>query len=161
MAGKDLFNFAIDRRDVSTIMDRFPGESKSQRATVEHELQILKIISVGWSISYYLVDSPLKRELTASFWKAVHDFSVSLSQTTELLIRQDIDFFATVRDRFDMYLREMQKNTDAPEPAVIIGPEFARVCGDTEDAHMVMAGSRMFISAVVEVKVYLEETKLR
>lgn len=161
MAGEDLFNFAIDRRDVVDIMARLPGTSDSQRATLEHELQILKIISVGWSLSFYLEESPLKSELVAHFWQLVHEFSISLSQTTELLIHQDVNFFETVRSRFDRYLGEMQKKTDASEPAVVIGPEFARICGDAQDVHGVMAGSRMFISTTIEVKSYLEEAKLR
>ena len=161
MVAEDLFNFAIDRKDVKDIVTRFPEASDTRRANLEHELQILKIISIGWSLSFYLVDSPLKRELTAHFWQSVHAFSKSLSETTNLLIHQDIDFFQTVRDRFDQYLGEMKKKVDAPEPAVVIGPEFARICEDAEDVHVVMAGSRMFISTVGEVKAYLEEARLR
>ena len=161
LASEDLFNFAIDRQDVKALMLRLPITSDAERATVDHELQILKIISVGWSLSYYLEDSPQKNQLTALFWQAVHDFSKSFSQTTELLIHEDINFFGTLKDRFDLYLREMQKKPDAPEPAVVIGPEFAKLCGDAENVHTVMAGSRMFISTVGEVKAYLEKIKLR
>ena len=161
MVGEDLFNFAIDRRDVINIVARLPESSNSRRATLEHELQILKIISIGWSLSFYLEDSPLKSELTAHFWQSIHEFSTSLSQTTELLIHQDIDLFQTVRDRFDRYLGEMKKKVNASEPAVVIGPEFARICGDAQDVHGVMAGSRMFISTTIAVKAYLEEVKLR
>lgn len=152
-----LFDFAIDRRDVAEIMARFPRSSDARRATVEHELQILKIISVGWSLSYCMPAGDVKEEITTRFWGAVHDFSKSLSRTTELLIRQEIDFFAAVKGRFEGYLEEMKRNAEAPEPAVVIGPEFARCCGDGEDAHTVMAGSRMFVGAVNEVRRYLEE----
>jgi hypothetical protein len=161
LAGENLFNFAIDRRDVKALMSHLPKISDAVRATIEHELQILKIISVGWSLSYYLEDGSQKGQLTALYWQAVHDFSKSLSQTTELLIHEDIKFFETVKERFDAYLQKMQKNPDAPEPAVVIGPEFSRVCGDADDVHTVMAGSKMFISTVGEVKAYLEEIKLR
>jgi hypothetical protein len=161
MVAEDLFNYAIDRRDVVNIIAPLPELLDSRRATLEHELQILKIISIGWSLSFYLNDSPLKSELTARFWESIHEFSRNLSQTTELLIHQNIDFFQTVRERFDQYLGEMKKNTDAPEPAVVIGPVFAGICGDAEDVHGVMAGSRMFINTVGEVKAYLQEARLR
>jgi hypothetical protein len=160
MASEDLFNFAIDRQDVKALMSHLPKISDAVRATVEHELQILKIISVGWGLSYYLEEGSQKGQLTALYWQAVHDFSKSLSQTTELLIHEDIKFFETVKDRFDQYLQEMQKQPDAPEPAVVIGPEFAKNCGNGDDVHTVMVGSRMFIAAVGEVKAYIEEIKL-
>lgn len=157
----ELFRFAIDRGNLQGLMAGLADASDVFRATVEHELQILKIISVGWSLSYYLPDSPLKTELTARFWQSLRDFSKDLTQTTKLLIQQDVDFFDAVKNRFDGYLVEMQKKVDAPEPAVVIGPEFARVCGDADNAHAVMAGARMFIGTVGEVKTYLENLKLR
>lgn len=161
LASEDLFNFAFDREDVKALMSRLPKSSDAERATIDHELQILKIISVGWSLSFYLEDSLPKNQLTAFFWQAVHEFSKSLSQTTELLIHADIDFFGTLKERFDVYLNEMQQNPDAPEPAVVIGPKFARLCGNADDVHIVMAGSRMFMSTVGMVKAYLEKIKLR
>jgi hypothetical protein len=157
----ELFRFAIDRENLRGLVAGLPEASDIFRATVEHELQILKIISVGWSLSYYLPDSPLKTELTTRFWQSVRDFSKDLAQTTKLLIQQDINFLDAVKIRFDGYLEEMQKNVDTPEPAVVIGPTFARVCGDADNAHAVMAGARMFIGTVGEVKSYLERLKLR
>jgi hypothetical protein len=52
-AGEALFNFAVDREDVKALVANLPEETDIQGVTVEYELQILKIISVGWSISYY------------------------------------------------------------------------------------------------------------
>ncbi|HUT43168.1 MAG TPA: hypothetical protein VMW95_02435 [Desulfobacterales bacterium] len=57
-----LFNFAIDREDIKWLMERLPKEANIKRSTVEYELQILKIISVGWSISYYLENNPQTKE---------------------------------------------------------------------------------------------------
>lgn len=161
LAGEDLFNFAIDRKDVKALMSRLPEFPDAERATIDHELQILKIISVGWSLSFYLEDSPQKSQITAFFWQAMHEFSRGLSQTTELLVHADIDFFGSLKERFDIYLEKMQQNPEAPEPAVVIGPEFARLCNQDDDVHIVMAGSRIFISTVGMVKAYLEKIKLR
>ncbi|MFO7970550.1 MAG: hypothetical protein R6U40_02230 [Desulfobacterales bacterium] len=45
---------AIDPEDVRALMAYLLKESDIQRDKVENELQVLKIITVGWSISYYL-----------------------------------------------------------------------------------------------------------
>ena len=64
-AASDLFNYAIDREDVKWLMAQLSEEADVKRATVEYELPILKIISFGWSLSYYLPDSPQKDELSS------------------------------------------------------------------------------------------------
>lgn len=161
MAGEDLFNFAIDREDVKWLMAHLPEEADIKRGTVEYELQILKIISVGWSISYYLENDSQKNPLLDLYWKAVYEFSRSISSTTGLLIGHDIDYFEILKDRLDMYVDAMTRKPDAPEPAVVIGPEFARTCGNVDDVFTVMAGSRMFVTTISRVKEYLEAIELR
>jgi len=54
----------------------------------------------------------------------------------------------------------MTQKPDAPEPAVVIGPEFARTCGNMDDVFTVMTGSRMFIATIGSVKEYLDTIKL-
>ena len=83
--GEDLFNFAIDREDVKWLLERLPPEADIKRTTVEYELQILKIIGVGWSISYYLADSPQMNELLKLYWTAINEFSRDLTKTMEYL----------------------------------------------------------------------------
>jgi len=155
-AAEDLFNFAIDRQDVKWLMTRLPEEADIKREKVEYELQILKIISVGWSISYYLEDSPRKTPLLEFFWKEVYGFSQSLSSTTEMMIGHDIDYFQTLKDRLDMYVAALAQKPDASEPAIVIGPEFARTCGNVDDIFTFMTGSKMFITSSSRVKEYLE-----
>ena len=159
-AGNDLFSFAADREDVKTLMALLPEEAEVKRETVEYELQILKIISAGWSITYFMEHSPLKEQLAECYWKTVYDYSNSLSETTALMIGQEINYFQALKDRLDMYIQAMQEKPDAPEPAVIIGPEFARFCGNENDVFAVMTGTKMFIATIGSVKEYLEEIKL-
>ena len=159
--GEDLFNFAVDREDVKTFMAILPKDADIKRSTVEYELQILKIISVGWSLSYYLESSPQKSQLAELYWKAIQEFSQNISATTGLMIGQDIDYFQILKDRLDIYVDAMDQKPDAPEPAVVIGPEFARTCGNVDDVYTVIAGSRMFITVIRNVKQYLEAIKLR
>ncbi|MBW2604763.1 MAG: hypothetical protein JRE28_10695 [Deltaproteobacteria bacterium] len=157
----DLLNFAIDREDIKWLMERLPEEANIKRSTVEYELQILKIISVGWSISYYLENGPHKNPLLELFWTAIHEFSRQLSTTTELMIGQDIDYFQILKERLDMYVNAMAQKPEAPEPSTVIGPEFARTCGNADDIFTFMTGSKMFLSTTGQIKEYLEAIKLR
>ncbi len=77
------------------------------------------------------------------------------------MIDNDIDYFQILKDRLDMYVDAMAKKPDATEPAVVIGPEFARNCGDVDDTFTIMTGSKMFIATIGGVKVYLEAIILR
>jgi hypothetical protein len=158
---EDLFNFAIDRNDVRALMGGLPETAEVKRSTVEYELPILKIISVGWAISYFLPDGPQKTELTERYWAAVSEFSSSLSETTALMIGQDIDYFQILRERLETYVTALADRPEAAEPAAVIGPEFARLCGNAEDVFAIMTGNRMFIATVGGVKEYLEAIRLR
>ena len=160
-AAEDLFNYAIDREDVKWLMAHLANEAEVKRATVEYELPILKIISVGWSLSYYLPGSPQKDELSNLYWTAINDFSKDLSTTTEMMIGQKIDYFEILKERLDMYVKALGQQPDARDPATVIGPEFARTCGNAEDIFTFMTGSKMFMSVIARVKEYLEAIKLR
>ena len=160
-AAEDLFNYAIDRQDVKRLMENLAAEADIKRTTVEYELPILKIISVGWSLSYYLAGGPQKDALSNLYWTAINEFSKDLSTTTEMMTGQKIDYFDILKKRLDMYVNALGQHPDAQDPATVIGPEFARTCGNADDIFTFMTGSKMFISAVGRVKEYLEEIKLR
>ena len=156
----DLFNFAVDRDELKTLMANLPEEDITRRSAIEYELQILKIISVGWAIVYYLEDSPYKDDIAAFFWEMVYEFSHDISVTTGLMTGQDIDYFQKLRERLDMYVNALAKKIGAHEPAAVIGPEFAGICGNIDDIYTIMAGSRMFIITIGSIKEYLELIKL-
>jgi len=160
-AAEDLFNFAIDRQDVKRLMENLAAEADIKRTTVEYELPILKIISVGWSLSYYLTDGPQKEALANLYWTAINEFSKNLSTTTEMMTGQKIDYFDILKKRLDIYVNALGQHPDAQDPATVIGPEFARTCGNSDDIFTFMTGSKMFMSTIGRVKEYLEEIKLR
>ncbi len=157
--GEDLFNFAIDREDVKYLTANHPGGSQAKRHTVEYELQILKIITVGWAISFFLDNFVQKDQLSEIYWKGIQEYSHSISTTTELFIGHDINYFQILKDRLNTYVQEMEKYPQAPEPAVVIGPEFARACGAIDDVYAVMAGSRMFKTTITSIREYLHHKK--
>ncbi|MGD9139639.1 MAG: hypothetical protein PVH42_22950 [Desulfobacterales bacterium] len=158
---EDLLEFAIDREDVKWLLERLPPEADIQRTTVEYELQILKIIGVGWSISYFLADSHQKNVLLKIYWNAINEFSGDLTKTMQYLIGQDIDYFQVLKDRLALYVDAMAQHPDALEPAEVIGRQFSKNCGSEEDIFTFMTGSKMFISATTKVRQYLEAIKLR
>ena len=159
-AGEDLFKFAADRDDLKLIMSLLPEGADIKRETVEYELQILKFISTGWSITYFLDNSPHKDQLAELYWETVCQYSLSISEATDLMTGQKIDYFQIVKERLEMYIEAMKARPETPEPAIIMGPEFARTCGNVDDVFTVMAGSRMFKSTVGSVKEYFEKIQM-
>jgi len=160
-AGEDLFNFAVDREDVKALVANMPQEADFQEVTVEYELQILKIISVGWSIAYYLEKDPQKTQLAEFYWQAVQQFAKSISTSTGLVTGDEIDYFQILKDRLDMYLEALTENPYVSQPVSVIGPEFARTCGNVDDAFTVLTGAKMFSATIGSVKEYLETVELR
>jgi hypothetical protein len=159
-AGEELFNFAVDRKDLKTLLAHLPKEAEIERGKVEYELGILRIISVGWSISYFLENSPHRNRLGELYWKAVRDFSLSLSSTAGVMTGQEVNYFQILIDRLDLYVEGLRQNPGAREPAAVMGPEFARICGNADDVYTVMAGTKMFVAVVSSVKEYLEAIRL-
>jgi hypothetical protein len=160
-AGEVLFNFAVDREDVKKLLAALPADADVDLAKVEYELGILRIISVGWSISYFLEHSPHKDRLAEAYWKAVQEFSQNISAAAGMMIGKDIDYFQVLKDRLNRYLEAMRQQPRASEPAVVIGPEFAGACENSSNVYAVMTGTKMFIATAGSVKAYLETIKLK
>ncbi|WP_028573855.1 hypothetical protein [Desulfonatronovibrio hydrogenovorans] len=158
---EDLCNYALDREDIKWIADAVPPGAGLDLNTLEYELQLLKIVVVGWSISYYLQDEPVKNEVVEPFWKNIHDVSGGLSQATSLLIGKDINYFEIIRSRLDRYVQAMAGAEQGTEPVMVVGPEFAGCLGEPGDLAASMAGSRMFLTATGGVKEYLQTAGFR
>jgi len=159
-AGEALFNYAVDREDVKWLMAYLSSEADINRVTVEYELQILKIVSVGWSISYFLENSDQKSPLLELYWRSVQEYAQNLSQTTGLMIGQDLDYFQILKERLDLYVDALARNPEAPEPATVIGPEFASICGNKDDIFTYMTGAKMFLTTLANVRNYLESLEI-
>jgi hypothetical protein len=161
-AGDDLFNYAIDREELKWLLAVLPKESRAKPATVAYELQLLKIVSVGWSIAYFMGGTPRKKAALAElFWCQINTFSKGLSETTGLMIGQDIDYFNIIKERLDLYVAALADHGEAMDPTPVIGPVFAGQCAAEGDIFAAMAGAKMFHGAVTRVRQYLEAVKLR
>lgn len=159
-AGEALFTYAVDREDVKYLMEYLSSEADINRVTVEYELQILKIVSVGWSISFFLENSEQKNPLLEIYWQSIREYAQNLSSTTGLMLGQDIDYFQTLKDRLDLYVNALARNPEAPEPATVIGPEFAGICGNKNDIFTYMTGAKMFLTTLSNVRNYLEAIEI-
>ena len=78
-----------------------------------------------------------------------------------MMTGQNIDYFDILKERLDMYVKALEQHPEVQDPATVIGPEFARTCGNVDDIFTFMTGSKMFISTINNVKSYLEAIKLR
>lgn len=151
-----LFQFAIDRGDMNIILDALPWNATDRRAILEYEIQILRIVSVGWAITFFLADNPLKRPLGHHFWQQVREFSETLSASATLTVGSDIDYFNILKTRLEHYLDALEAAGKIPQPAMAIGPAFAEICGNRDDACAVLAGSKMFVHAIQAVREHLD-----
>jgi len=161
-AGEDLFNYAVEREDIKWLLAQLPAVAEVKPTTVEYELQILKIVGVGWGISYYLEGTPgRKNKIMEIYWHAINDFSKQLSETTGLMIGQDIDYFEILKSRLNDYVGAMSKDPEATDPSLLIGPAFANLCGNVDDIFASMTGTKLFANTIARVRQYLEAVKLR
>lgn len=155
-ASEDLFDFAIDRSDIKQILQNLPVDIKINRVSIEYEIQLLKILAVGWSISFFADQISLKKELSELFWNAVQNFSQNISMLSSSSTGKEINYFNTLKERLDTYLNALTLVSDNSDPMVSIGPKFAEICGSEKNAHIILSGAKVFNFSVGGVKNYLE-----
>jgi len=160
-ASDDLFDFAIDRSDIKLILQNLPNDIKINRVSMEYEIQLLKILAVGWSIPFFLDKSSLKKVLSESFWNAVQNFSQSISKLSSSSTAGNVDYFNILKERLGTYLNALNSIADGPDPLSAIGPKFAELCGSKNNAHIMLAGSKVFNFSIGGVKSYLESIQIK
>ncbi|MCD4718783.1 MAG: hypothetical protein K8S13_02850 [Desulfobacula sp.] len=159
---QDLAAFAIDRTDLKKFLAAIPENSDLNLTIIEYELQILKILSVGWAISFFMpATDKNKGPLTQLFWEVIKELSQNISTLTQTTIGQSIDYFEILKQRLNTYLKVMQNNPDeAQNPANIMGPAFANACKCEDDAIAILTGTKMFTLTLGAVKEYLNTVKI-
>ncbi len=160
-ASENLVNYAVNRDDLKLVLSNMPEGRGTRLVKVEYELQILKIVSTGWAISVYMENRSEKESLAEAFWNAINEFSKDLSEVTGLMIGKDIDYFQILKERLDIYVNSMNQSQEKTDTAAIIGPSFAAICGDEDDAVIILAGAKIFTTAVNAVKEYLATVRFQ
>jgi len=160
---RNLASFAIDRTDLKALLAAIPEKNDLNLHTVEYELGILKILSVGWGIAFYMAATDKnKAPLTESFWEMIREIARNISTLTETTTGTKIDYFAILKERLDSYVKEMQENPNqTEEPSAIMGPAFAKACRAPEDPIAILTGTKMFTLTLGAVKEYLAATKVQ
>ena len=154
--GESLAIFSLDRESVLFALSRLPDEHSINKVAIEYEIQLLKILSVGWAISYFMEDHSEKSPLIKKFWDVLFEFSKNLSSVTSLTIGKEVDYFRALKERIAIYLKALAEVPHVKDPASVIGPTFARLCGNTDNVHVIMAGNRIFHLSLEGVKHFLE-----
>ncbi|MFH2091206.1 MAG: hypothetical protein ABIJ31_02480 [Pseudomonadota bacterium] len=159
---KNLAAFAIDRTDLKALLAAIPQNSGLNTTTIEYELQILKILSVGWSIAFYMPpDDKHKGPLAEQFWINIRDIAQKISTLTATTSGTQIDYFEVIKDRLNTYLKVMKNLPKTVEnPAGAMGPAFAVACNHAGDAITVLTGTKMFALTLGAVQEYLNAVQI-
>lgn len=154
-----LFNFSIDRSDMQELLSHFSVDAKFNRTAIEYEIQILRILVVGWGISYFVKDNVHKEALSESFWNSIRDFSQNLSTISKVSMVKNFDYFDVMKQRLDTYIKQLNIQKNVNEPAAVVGPTFAELCGHSEEAVVVWLGNKMFKSVLYQIQTYLSNVQ--
>ena len=159
---QNLATFAVDRTDLKELLATLPENNALNLTTIEYELQILKILSVGWAISFFMpATDQNKGSLTQTFWESIRQISQSISTLTQTTTGKNIDYFEIIKERLNTYLKTMQDNPDEVQnPASIMGPAFANICKCDNEPIAVLVGTKMFTLTLGAVKEYLNAVKI-
>ncbi len=151
-----LVNFAVERSEIKQLLTGLPEKDEINPVTVEYELQLLQILAVGWSISYFLEDAPEKQVVIEKFWYMINELSKKISEALAPSLGSEFDYFSILKQRLDLYVKAIDDCSDISDPGVVIGPLFAGLCGDDSDDYMVLAGKAAFHISLRNVKRDLE-----
>lgn len=157
---KNLAEYAVNRDEIKELVQTLPKNRNINSVTVEYELQLLKIVTIGWSISVYMLKNKKKELFELKFWELIREFSKDISNVSSLMIGHDIDYFDLIKKRLDTYVKSFDNAASESDPASAIGPAFADICKDKDNAFTVITGARLFNYSVRATKEYLESESL-
>jgi hypothetical protein len=160
-AGKTFVNFSFDRDPVKPLIDHIPPDSGINPVAMEYEIQLLKVLSVGWAISYFMADHARKDATVETFWQGVRAFSANLSAVASCNVGKAIDYFGALKQRVDIYVGALQQLPETGDPGAMIGNTFARMCGNDLQRYLVLSGKAIFNISIGSVKTYLESVDLQ
>ena len=71
------------------------------------------------------------------------------------VLGKDCDNFSMIGQRVDQYVQAMMHFADAGDPARVIGPTFAALCGCGQSSAVVSLGRRVFVRCLARVQQFL------
>lgn len=157
---KNIAEYAVNRDEIKELVQNLPKDQNINSVMVEYELQLLKIVAIGWSISVYMQLNEKKQLFELKFWELIREFARDISNVTSLMIGHDIDYFDLIKKRLDTYLKSLDGAVSESDPASAIGPAFAEICKDKDNAFTIITGARLFNYSVRATKEYLQLEEL-
>lgn len=154
-AADHLVTYAFEKQGLKEILAFVPDPGEAGPVGLEYEGQLLKIITTGWSISYFMEAHPQKQALAETFWNGVRAFSQNLDTVTTMMTGADIDYFQIIRQRLETYLEAIRQQPEASDPTAVFGPTFAQCCRAADNVHVIMAGNRVFNGVLQAIRDYL------
>lgn len=153
---ENLAVYAIDREDLKELIKGLPQGTDLNMTTLEYELQILRILSVGWGLAFFMPEGEIKQSMTTLFWQHINEIAKSISALTQTTTGSTLDYFQILKNHMDAYLGSMEQSSGSvSDPARVIGPAFATACGAPDNAVAILAGTKMFTLCLGGVKEYL------
>jgi hypothetical protein len=161
--GENLATFAINRDDLKDMINGIPKGYALNLNAIEYELQILKIISVGWAISFYMAHSDInKKPLSELYWIHIREISKNISNLTEASTGKTVNYFEILKERLDSYVEILQEASNkTSETSTIIGATFSEFCKAGNDPVAVLTGTKMFTYTIGSVKEYLNSVEIK
>ena len=155
---RNLASFAIDRNDLKELLASVPDDTTLNMTQVEYEIQLLKILSAGWAISFYMPENDKnKGPLAEMFWENIREVAERISEMTVATSGAQVDYFQIIKDRLNFYLEEMQALGETENnPASVMGGTFAKACGNPEDPVALLIGTKMVTLTLASIKAYLD-----
>jgi hypothetical protein len=147
-----LLNIAVNQRETKADLEGIETEVPVNWVAVEYEVQLMRIVTVGWAISYFSDETSVPDRLAETFWEGVQVYCSAVSAMTEPVLGSGADYFATVRQRLDHYVRVMTHFADAADPVRIVGPTFAKLCGCEGSREVIDLGRRVFSRCLARVQ---------
>ncbi len=151
-AAHRLLNIAVNQRETKADIAGLAAEEAINWIAVEYEMQLLRIVSVGWALAYFSGGRSDSERLSEAYWEGVQVYCSAVSSMTEPVLGSGADYFGTVRQRFDHYLQVMTHFADAADPARVIGPTFAKLCGCQDSGELISLGRRVFARCLARVQ---------
>ncbi|TWI74333.1 hypothetical protein LZ24_00936 [Desulfobotulus alkaliphilus] len=153
---ESLVAYATQSNDILPLVEALPEESSIAGPTMEYEIRMLKILSVGWGLAFLLAEHPAKTTLSELFWQRISLLSKEIDEICKSS-GTEIDYFSALRKRLDMYVGALSRASNPEDPGREVGACYAGLCGDPEDSYALVAGRRVFTGVLSSLQNYLKE----
>jgi len=147
-----LLNIAVNQRETKADLSAVRNDEPLNWIAVEYEMQLLRIVAVGWAVAYFGDQARGPEGLAEAYWEGVQTYGSAVSAMTQPVLGSGADYFGTVRQRLDHYVQVMTHFSNVTDPARVIGPTFAKLSGCEASEAVIRLGGRVFSRCLARVQ---------